>query len=184
LNLTPRPSAGFAYSISSGVNVGTTVNFVDTSSYSNNWTWSFGDTQGNGSTQQNPSTIYYDNGTYIITQIVSDGYGCSDTARAVIKINNITNEISTLIPNAISPNGDGKNDVWKLDFLSLLYPNASIEIYNRWGENVYVSEGNYTNPWDGTYKGQALPVGTYYYVLKLNDANNTEPFKGGILLIR
>jgi gliding motility-associated-like protein len=184
LNLTPRPSAGFAYSISSGVNVGTTVNFVDTSSYSNNWTWSFGDAQGNGSTQQNPSTIYYDNGTYIITQIVSDGYGCSDTARAVIKINNITNEISTLIPNAISPNGDGKNDVWKLDFLSLLYPNASIEIYNRWGENVYVSEGDYTNPWDGTYKGQALPVGTYYYVLKLNDANNTEPFKGGILLIR
>ncbi len=184
LNLTPRPSAGFAYSISSGVNVGTTVNFVDTSSYSNSWTWSFGDSQGNGSTLQNPSTIYYDNGTYVITQVVSDGYGCSDTAKAVIKINNITNEISTLIPNAISPNGDGKNDVWKLDFLSLLYPNASIEIYNRWGENVYVSEGSYTNPWDGTYKGQALPVGTYYYVLKLNDANNTEPFKGGILLIR
>ena len=101
-----------------------------------------------------------------------------------IKINNITNEISTLIPNAISPNGDGKNDVWKLDFLSLLYPNASVEIYNRWGENVYSAEGNYTNPWDGTYKGQLLPVGTYYYILKLNDANNTEPFKGGILLIR
>ncbi|MES2763191.1 MAG: PKD domain-containing protein [Bacteroidota bacterium] len=184
LNLTPRPSAGFAYSISSGVNVGTTVNFVDTSSYSNSWTWNFGDAQGNGSNLQNPSTIYYDNGTYIITQVVSDGYGCSDTARAVIKINNITNEISTLIPNAISPNGDGKNDVWKLDFLSLLYPDASIEIYNRWGENVYSSQGAYSSPWDGTYKGQALPVGTYYYVLTLNDANNTEPFKGGILLIR
>jgi gliding motility-associated-like protein len=184
LNLTPRPSAGFAYSISSGVNVGTTVNFVDTSSYANNWSWNFGDGQGTSSSSQNPSTIYYDNGTYVITQIVSDGYGCSDTARAAIKINNITNEISTLIPNAISPNGDGKNDVWKLDFLNLLYPNASVEIYNRWGENVYNAEGSYTNPWDGTYKGQALPVGTYYYILKLNDANNTEPFKGGILLIR
>ncbi len=184
LNLTPRPSAGFAYSISSGLNVGTTVNFVDTSSYSNTWLWSFGDSQGNSSSLQNPSTIYYDNGTYIITQIVSDGYGCSDTARVAIKINNVTSEISTLIPNAISPNGDGKNDVWKLDFLNLLYPNASVEIYNRWGEKVYNAEGDYSSPWDGTYKGQALPVGTYYYILKLNDPANTEPFKGGILLIR
>jgi gliding motility-associated-like protein len=184
LNLTPRPVAGFAYSISAGVNVGSTVSFVDTSSYANNWTWDFGDGQGYSSTLQNPSTIYYDNGTYIVTQIVSDGYGCTDTARAVIKIKNITFEISTLIPNAISPNGDGKNDVWKLDFLNLLYPNASIQIYNRWGENIYISEGAYTSPWDGTYKGQPLPVGTYYYVLTLNDANNTEPFKGGILLIR
>jgi gliding motility-associated-like protein len=184
LNLTPRPSAGFAYSISSGVNVGTTVNFVDTSSYSSTWSWSFGDAQGNGSTLQNPSTIYYDNGTYVVTQVVSDGYGCSDTARVAIKINNVTFEISTLIPNAISPNGDGKNDVWKLDFLGLLYPKASVKIYNRWGEEIYTSEGSYTSPWDGTYKGQVLPVGTYYYVLNLNDPIITEPFKGGILLIR
>jgi gliding motility-associated-like protein len=184
LNLTPRPSAGFAYSISSGVNVGTTVNFVDTSSYASTWSWNFGDAQGNGSTLQNPSTIYFDNGTFIVTQVVSDGYGCSDTAKVAIKINNITFEISTLIPNAISPNGDGKNDVWKLDFLNLLYPNASVRIYNRWGEEIYRADGAYTSPWDGTYKGQLLPVGTYYYVLNLNDPAVTEPFKGGILLIR
>lgn len=183
LNLTPRPSAGFAYSISSGINVGTTVSFVDTSSYSNTWSWNFGLGQGTSSLQ-NPTTIYYDNGTYVVTQIVSDGYGCSDTARVAIKINNVTNEISTLIPNAISPNGDGKNDYLKLDFLSVLYPNAEINIYTRWGENIYTSVGAYTSPWDGTYNGANLPVGTYYYVLNLNDPNITEPFKGGILLIR
>lgn len=184
VNLTPRPSAGFAFSLSPGLNVGTTVNFVDTSSYSNGWNWNFDDGNGFSSTLQNPSTVYYTNGTYVVTQIVSDGYGCSDTARVAIKINNVTNEISTLIPNAISPNGDGKNDVWKLDFLSILYPNAEINIYTRWGENVYNSVGAYTNPWDGTYNGQKLPVGTYYYVLNLNDPNITEPFKGGILLVR
>lgn len=182
LNLTPRPSAGFAYSISSGINVGTTVNFVDTSSYSNSWNWNF--QNGSTSSLQNPSTIYYDNGTFIVTQIVSDGYGCSDTARVAIKINNVTTEISTLIPNAISPNGDGKNDFWKLDFLSILYPNAEINIYTRWGENIYNSVGAYSNPWDGTYNGAKLPVGTYYYVLNLNDPNMTDPFKGGVLLIR
>ncbi|MBI3518735.1 MAG: gliding motility-associated C-terminal domain-containing protein [Bacteroidetes bacterium] len=183
INLTPRPTAGFAYAISPGINVGTTVNFVDTSSYASSWNWSFGD--GNtGSVLQNPSTIYFNNGVFVVTQIVTDAYGCTDTARVAIRINNVTNEISTLIPNAISPNGDGKNDVWKLDFLNILYPNASVEIYNRWGENVYSAEGGYSNPWDGTYKGQKLPVGTYYYVLNLNDPNIPEPFKGGILLVR
>ena len=183
INLTPRPSAGFAYSISSGLNVGTSVNFVDTSSYATSWNWNFGDANNSGSTLQNPSTVYYDNGVFIVTQIVKDDYGCSDTARVAIKINNVTNEILTLIPNAISPNGDGKNDVWKLDFLSLLYPNAEVEIYSRWGENVFSSQG-YTTQWDGTYNGNKLPVGTYYYVLKLNDSAGSEPIKGGILLIR
>jgi gliding motility-associated-like protein len=182
VNLTPRPVAGFAYSASTGINVGTSVSFVDTSKYAINWTWNFGD-GSNPTTLQNPSTIYYANGVYVVTQIASDSYGCSDTARVAIKINNITNEISTLIPNAISPNGDGKNDIWKLDFLALLYPNAEIDIYTRWGENIFHSVG-YDIPWDGMYKGNKLAVGTYYYVIKLNDQNNTDPFRGGVLLIR
>ncbi|HRG00767.1 MAG TPA: gliding motility-associated C-terminal domain-containing protein, partial [Bacteroidia bacterium] len=183
VNITPRPSAGFSYSVSTGINVGTTVSFVDTSSYSTGWTWDFGNPNNPGTTAQNPSTIYFENGLFIVTQVVSDDYGCTDTARVAIRINNVTTEISTLIPNAISPNGDGKNDVWKLDFLKLLYPNAEVDIYNRWGENIYSSKG-YENPWDGTYNGNKLPVGTYYYVLNLNDATITEPLKGGILLIR
>ena len=182
VNLTPRPIAGFAYSLSTGANVGTSVAFVDTSKFAINWNWNFGDGTPNVSLQ-NPSTIYYSNGVYVVTQIASDSYGCSDTARVAIRINNVTNELSTLIPNAISPNGDGKNDVWKLEFLSLLYPNAEVDIFTRWGENIFHSEG-YTTPWDGMYNGNKLAVGTYYYVIKLNDSTNSDPLKGGILLIR
>lgn len=182
ITLNPRPIAGFAYSISSGVNVASRVDFIETSKYASNWVWNFGDGSPT-TTVRNPSNTYYSNGVYVVTQIAYDSYGCSDTARAAIKINNVTNEISTLIPNAISPNGDGKNDVWKLEFISILYPNAEIDIYNRWGENVFHSVG-YSVPWDGSYKGQNLPVGTYYYVLNLHDSNIKEVFKGGILLIR
>jgi hypothetical protein len=82
---------------------------------------------------------------FVVTQIVRDDYGCTDTARVAIRINNITNEISTLIPNAISPNGDGKNDVWKLEFLKLLYPNAEVDIFSRWGEQLFSSKG-YSEP--------------------------------------
>ena len=183
VNLTPRPSAGFQYAVSAGINVGTTVTFVDTSQYATGWKWNFGDANNSGSILQNPSTIYYENGVFVVTQIVRDDYGCTDTARVAIKINNITNEISTLIPNAISPNGDGKNDVWKLEFLKLLYPNAEVDIFSRWGEQLFSSKG-YSEPWDGTFKGQLLPVGTYYYVINLNDSSIPEPLKGGILLIR
>ena len=183
VNLTPRPSAGFQYAVSAGINVGTTVTFVDTSQYATGWNWNFGDANNSGSILQNPSTIYYENGVFVVTQIVRDDYGCTDTARVAIRINNITNEISTLIPNAISPNGDGKNDVWKLEFLKLLYPNAEVDIFSRWGEQLFSSKG-YSEPWDGTFKGQLLPVGTYYYVINLNDSSIPEPLKGGILLIR
>ncbi len=182
VTLNPRPVAGFAYSASTGINVGTSVSFVDTSKYAINWNWSFGDGSPI-SGLENPSTIYYANGVYVVTQVATDSYGCSDTARVAVKINNITNEISTLIPNAISPNGDGKNDIWKLDFLALLYPGAEIDIFTRWGENIYHSVG-YTIPWDGNYNGNKLAVGTYYYIIKLNDADNTQPLRGGVLLIR
>lgn len=181
-NLSPRPIAGFAYSISSGLTVGTNVSVIDTSKYTSNWSWNFGNGTPN-ILNQNASQVYYSNGVYVITQIAYDNYGCSDTARVAVRVNNITNEISSLIPNAISPNGDGKNDIWKLDFVSILYPQTEVDIFNAWGQKIYHSKG-YLEPWDGKYNGQDLPVGNYYYVIYLNDTKIIEPLKGAVLLIR
>jgi gliding motility-associated-like protein len=85
----------------------------------------------------------------------------------------------------ITPNGDGKNDIWRLDFINVFFPQAEINIYNRWGEILFSSIG-YSNAWDGTYKesGNPLPVGDYFYTLKLNDANNTETFKGTVTILK
>lgn len=183
INVTPGPSAGFYYVTNSGLTIGSNVSFVDTSKNSVSWYWAFGD--GNSSTNQNPYNTYYANGTYTVIQIVTDQYGCKDTAIAQIKILNVANEIEQLIPNAISPNNDGKNDVWRLDFINVYYPDAEIEIFNRWGERIYYSKG-YSNVWDGTYNGNPLPVGTYYYVINLNhnDPSKQKIFKGSILLIK
>ena len=65
------------------------------------------------------------------------------------------------IPNVITPNGDGKNDVLKVDGIEL-YKENSISIFNRWGNEVYRSQG-YQNNWNGN----GLSEGTYFYVLKL-----------------
>jgi gliding motility-associated-like protein len=181
--LTPRAHAGFYFSIPQGQNTGTSVNFVDTSKYASSWNWTFGDVPPGTSVAQNPTYIYYSNGNYIVTQIVHDGYGCTDTARHVVKINNVTNEITELIPNAISPNGDGKNDIWHLEFIQSFYPNANIEVYDRWGVQVFSSVG-YTKAWDGTYSGKDLPAASYYYVIDLKDAKHPSPYKGAVLLLR
>lgn len=178
--IAPRPTAGFYYNTDNGLNVGATFNFIDSSSNATSFAWTFGD--GNSSTLQNPENTYYANGTYVVTQYVYDNFGCTDSASLSIFINTVTNEITQLIPNAISPNGDGKNDVWKLEFINLLYPNATVEIYNRWGQEMFKSNG-YTTPWDGTLNGEKLPQGTYYYIINLNDAAYPEPFKGTILIL-
>ncbi|WP_405250827.1 gliding motility-associated C-terminal domain-containing protein [Dokdonia sp. Asnod3-C12] len=79
--------------------------------------------------------------------------------------------------NEISPNGDGVNETFVIQGLQN-YPNNVLRIYNRWG-NVVFEEANYQNNFDGTSNGRAtvergekLPVGTYYYLLDLNDGSS------------
>lgn len=80
-----------------------------------------------------------------------------------------------MIPNAISPNGDGVNDAFKIPELSRLYPKASLAVYNRWGDGVWYSNGPYMNNFDGkTYTGTVLPDGTYFYVLDYNDGSKAK----------
>lgn len=71
------------------------------------------------------------------------------------------------IPNGISPNSDGLNDVWILNGIEN-FPGCSVKIVNRWGQLIFESTG-YTQPWDGIYQGSRLPSGDYYYTIQLND---------------
>jgi len=85
------------------------------------------------------------------------------------------------IPNTFTPNGDNYNDVWNIKNL-YLYPDATVQIYNRWGNLLYEANGDYT-PWDGIINGEQLPAAVYYYVIVLeNDINNK--YTGTITIIR
>jgi len=83
------------------------------------------------------------------------------------------------IPNAFSPNGDGINDTWQISALNS-YPNAKVEVFNRFGQSVYRSSG-YNRPWDGRVNGKLLPPGTYYYLI--TPGNGRKPYKGTVTLI-
>ncbi|GAA4435822.1 hypothetical protein GCM10023091_12970 [Ravibacter arvi] len=75
---------------------------------------------------------------------------------------------STLYPSSFTPNGDGINDVWKpirdADELE-------VWVYSRWGEVVFHMKGG-SREWDGTYKGQPVPAGTYTYRLMVHGRYN------------
>lgn len=187
ISVTPRPEAGFYYSNLGGFNVGSTVEFYDTSKYAVSWSWNFDyNNVPFTSTIPSPTNIYYNNGTYTVVLIVKDQFGCADTVKSYLKISTVKNDVNELIPNAISPNGDGKNDIWNLTFIETYYPNAEIEIYNRWGQRLFHSTG-YKISWDGTFEGAPLPVATYYYIINLNDPKRNEEdniYKGTILLMK
>jgi gliding motility-associated-like protein len=71
------------------------------------------------------------------------------------------------IPNAISPNGDGINDTWNLNNGNPLPPNLEVQIFNRWGTQVYQNT-NYANEWNGTNQnGDNVTDGVFFYVIQL-----------------
>jgi len=80
--------------------------------------------------------------------------------------------------NAFSPNGDGKNDAYEVKNI-LSWADNEIFIFNRWGGKVF-----YAKPYRNDWTGDGMPDGTYFYIINLNDKNNTPAFKGSILLQR
>lgn len=82
------------------------------------------------------------------------------------------------IPNTFTPNGDGINDTWKIDALDA-YANSTTQVFNRYGTLVFNTIG-YPKPWDGTYNGNKLPPGTYYYKI---DLKNGTVYSGWVLII-
>ncbi|MEX1241756.1 MAG: gliding motility-associated C-terminal domain-containing protein, partial [Cyclobacteriaceae bacterium] len=90
-------------------------------------------------------------------------------------------DIQLEIPTAFSPNGDQVNDTWEIDRL-LSYPKHLLKVFNTDGMEVFSNAG-YTAQWDGTHKGQEQAFGTYYYIIRLNDASG-KVFKGTVLIIK
>lgn len=87
-----------------------------------------------------------------------------------------------IIPNGFSPNGDGYNDFWQIDNIQL-FPDCEVEVFNRWGEPLFYSKG-YNTPWNGTYGGKPVPVGTYYYLIRLHDKKFPDHYTGPLTILR
>ncbi len=112
---------------------------------------------------------------------VTGNDGCVKSDTVIVKECTVANNIK--VPNAFTPNNDGENDTWEIKDLDN-YPNASVEIYDRWGRMVYQAKNGYPSTgWDGTSRGRNLPMDSYFYFIKLNDGSTTS-LKGSVTIIR
>lgn len=116
---------------------------------------------------------------YTIT--VTDSHTCPFTATVTVPTNPKACINVVTIPNAFSPNGDNTNDVWVIRD-SELYPDIKVKVINQWGETIFSSAG-YATPWDGTFKGNNVSSGTYYYEVNLKSDDDV-PFSGTLTVIR
>ena len=98
---------------------------------------------------------------------VEDEFGCVNSDTLVISECDPEDYFSDM-PTAFTPNGDGRNDEWRIEKLEA-YPDAVVDIYDRWGNLIFRSEPGYTQPWDGrNMRGQLVPMDSYHFVILLN----------------
>ena len=147
-----------------------------------NYNWEFGD--GTTSSQESPSHIYSGPSattSYIVKYTVTDSFGCENTAQKAIKV---YVSCYLAVPNAFTPNGDGKND--------FLYPLNAIKaeklnfrVYDRWGQLIFQTN-NWKHGWDGSFKGVPQSTGVYVWFLTYVDRDSKQPrqMKGTAALIR
>lgn len=155
------------------------ISITDNSQFGNSWHYTFGD--GGWSTSRSPSHIYSEIGEYVIRQVVSNAFGCSDTAYETVWVNPVS---EIFIPNSFTPNGDGINDVWQ-PVMSYI-KTVEIRVFDRWGEEVFYSDDIY-NGWDGRHaiSGEPMKQDTYVYTIRYRDyAGRTRVRKGSVTLIR
>lgn len=79
-----------------------------------------------------------------------------------------------IVNNFLTPNGDGKNDLFVVKGLEK-YLNNKIKIVDRAGRVIY-SASNYQNDWDGYFNGKPLAEDTYYYIIDLENAGTAKGF--------
>ncbi len=124
----------------------------------------------------------YINTASLVSSSPIDGNPDNNIANAEVLVSERSTEECGFIFNQFSPNGDGTNDLLKINCL-IDYPDNFIQIFNRYGNLIFENRGMVDGEtWDGTRNNEAVPDGTYFYVLDLGDGSPIR--KGWIQIIR
>ncbi len=115
----------------------------------------------------------------LYTAVITDHSGCGEAVTAEVEFSFSFGCL--VIPQVITPNNDGYNDLWQIRNIEL-YPDAEVRIFNRWGKLVFSTRNLADNPWNATIGGKPVPTDSYHYILYLNDGS--KPRSGVISVIR
>jgi gliding motility-associated-like protein len=184
INVYSYPVANFVLGPQPATVLDPTIIFTDKSTDAYgiaSWLWTFGDPLDVPSVQQNPTYKYPDTGTYCATLRVTNIHGCMDSITECLVISPV---FTLYIPDAFSPNADGKNDIFLAQ--GTFVHNFKMYIFDRWGMLLFTSDDIYKG-WPGTvHNGTKLcQEDTYVYLITCQDNfDNNHSYIGKVTLLR
>ncbi len=171
LQIYDAPDALFSSSDDQANDIYPLITFMNETGRAGFYYWNFGD--GTLSEEYSPSHMYPDVGAYDVQLIAIDYNGCVDSILSRVEIRPTS---TVYIPNAFSPNGDKKNDQFKVYTSNVLRLEA--QIFDRWGLKVYEWD-SLDGGWDGLVKGSPVQADVYVYRVSTVDVNNKQETRIG-----
>jgi len=175
-----QPSADFEFYPPTPVENIDMVQFSNTSLGSNitKWQWYFNQNGGPESHFKSPSMMYDRSGTFPVAMVATNIWGCADT---VVKSIVVQEDFSLFVPDAFSPNGDGKNDIFQPKGIGIA--SYQLQIFDRWGEKMFQSS-DFTKGWDGTFKGNLCKIDIYVWKIDATShSGKTKNLSGHVTII-
>ena len=165
ITIKESPQSIFTFSPEEPSNFNPTVTFTNFSTNHIQQQWIFD--QLGRSNEDHPVFTFQDTGQYEVALIAIHANGCRDTSTAVI---DVIPRVTYHMPNAFTPNGDGRNDEFIGAGFVVGMQAFEMTIWNRWGELLFVSESP-EFAWNGSKNnsGDVLPSGVYVYQIKYLD---------------
>ena len=178
--VNPKANALFSFSPNEEINtLNAKLYFTNATTNADAYQWSFGD--GTYSVDQDPMHQYEEKGTYTITLLANNSYGCSDTYEEEITV---YPAYTFYIPNAFTPDGDGLNDIFTAVGEEIVA--FEMQIFNRWGEKIHETL-SLNDGWDGSAKNgsEVVEQGVYVYNIQLKDyTGQLHRFTGKVTLLK
>ncbi|MFY9309971.1 MAG: PKD domain-containing protein [Bacteroidia bacterium] len=181
ITVYPKPEANFIITSGTLTIINPVITITDLSIGTDIWEWDFGDSDTSSAQGPYLSHEYADTGTFNVTLITTTQYGCKDTAyqNAVIEP-----DFVFYVPNAFSPNDDGKNDTFTGKGVFII--KFEMWIFDRWGNMLFYSD-DYNKPWDGKANGGSKMAqrDVYVYTIKVTDIKQVEHiYTGSVTLVQ
>jgi gliding motility-associated-like protein len=181
----PTPVAAFTFDPLNTTEFDPEINFYNQSLLGNTYDWNFGEiiSLQNTSVDVNPMHAYQGPGLYNVFLEVTSVDGCVDTVSHPVYIEP---EFAIYVPNAFSPNVDGRNEFFFPQGIGIDEERYNMYIYDRWGELIFETN-NLSKGWDGTAKGKAETVQQDTYIWKISAydlKNNKHNLTGHVTVVR
>jgi len=174
ITVYPTPVAAFTFDPLNTTEFDPEINFYNQSLLGNTYDWNFGEIVSlqNTSVDVNPMHAYQGPGLYNVFLEVTSVDGCIDTVSHTVYIEP---EFAIYVPNAFSPNVDGRNEFFFPQGIGIDEERYNMYIYDRWGELIFETN-NLNKGWDGTGKGKSTTVqeDTYIWKISAYDLKNTK----------